>query len=94
MCRREHWQNSNRFRGERRLRFLCFQPARVAHSVEQLTRNEQVAGSIPASGSSFLGGFWAVFFRLHVAQMLDWRNRANSVVKTRLYAFVCSRPHD
>ena len=26
-------------------------PARVAHSVEQLTRNEQVAGSIPASGS-------------------------------------------
>ena len=29
-------------------------PARVAHSVEQLTRNEQVAGSIPASGSDSL----------------------------------------
>ncbi len=27
------------------------QPANVAQSVEQLTRNEQVAGSIPAVGS-------------------------------------------
>ena len=31
---------------------IISRPARVAHSVEQLTRNEQVAGSIPASGSS------------------------------------------
>ena len=32
--------------------------ARLAHLVEQLTCNEQVASSIPASGSSIYGRFY------------------------------------